>query len=136
MSSVLKQFSGIFIGAAIAWLLIALFSAVAHCDLTAQGKYVIAKTRVDYLATPVTTSAWTEILSSIPFDATEIEIFDSSGQTLQLAFGPAGSEQAKLYIFPGGNGRVPLKVPRFTRVSIEAVGSSATAGYQLVNFWQ
>lgn len=121
-------------------LLIALLflAAPVQADLTAQGKYLIQRSRVDYASTSVSTSAWTQIVASMPFDATEIEIFDSSGQTLQMSFGAVGAEgsNTKLYIFPGGNGRVPLKVPAGTRISIKAVSALADKGEGDINFYQ
>ncbi len=86
-------------------------------------------------AVPVTTGAYVEIVSSTLSTFKEVEIFDSSGQTLALATGDAASEIPVLYIIPGGNGRVPLQVPTNTRLSLVAISDDATEGYIVINFY-
>lgn len=88
-----------------------------------------------YTGSPVTTSAYTQILASTSAAIKEIEIFDSSGQYLVLATGGIGAEVDQIYIFPGGNGRVSLAIAASTRVSIKAVSANATAGVILVNMY-
>jgi hypothetical protein len=66
----------------------------------------------------------------------EIEIFDSSGQTMELSYGPAaGSEANLLYIVPGGNGRMPLTLAKGARLAIQAVSGNATGGELIINLW-
>lgn len=91
--------------------------------------------RNDYTVTPVTSSAYVQLLGSTSAVINAIEIFDSSGQTLVLAFGAMGSEVDQIYIIPGGNGRIPLSIPSGTRVSIKAVTATASAGYIDANFY-
>lgn len=91
--------------------------------------------RNDYSSVNVTTTAYVELIASTPNDYQEIEIFDSSGQTLKLAFGAASSEVDKILIFPGGNGRVKLNVPASTRISIRAVSATASVGEVCINFY-
>lgn len=91
--------------------------------------------RNDYASVSVTTAAFTQLVASLTSAATEIEIFDSSGQTLALAFGAAASETIQINIFPGGNGRIPLSIPAGTRVSIKAVSANATVGEININFY-
>ena len=102
---------------------------------TAGGKTAVDFARLDYSITPVTSAGYTELIASTPGPATEVEVFDSSGRTLKLAFGAAGFEVDQFYIFPGGNGSVPLDVPAGTRLSIEAVSISASAGEIDVNLY-
>lgn len=85
--------------------------------------------RNDYGSVNVTTGAYVTLVASTSAQATLLEIFDSSGQTLVLATGAAASEVDQLYVNPGGNGQVQLLVPAGTRVSIKAVTASATSGY-------
>lgn len=92
------------------------------------GKAGIALSRNEYAGSPVTTSAYTELISSMPADVSEIYIFDSSGQTLVLALGAIGVEIDTSYVIPGGNGIIPLRVPSGERVSIKAVSANATVG--------
>jgi hypothetical protein len=91
---------------------------------------------LEYSSTNVTTGAWTQLLASVGATAIkEIEIFDSSGEILELAFGAAGSESVKSYIIPGGNGRIPLQIPAGTRLSIKAVSATANSGVIVVNLY-
>lgn len=94
-----------------------------------------APARIDYTVTNVTTSAYVQLVAPLSAAANEIEIFDSSGQTLALAVGAAGSEVVQLYIFPGGNGRVPLAIPINSRVSVKAISANAVSGEIDINFY-
>ncbi len=94
-----------------------------------------APARNDYSSVNVTTSAYVQLVASTTSLTTEIEIFDSSGQTLALAVGAPASEVIQCYIFPGGNGRIPLAIPASSRVSIKAVSATASSGEVDINFW-
>jgi len=94
-----------------------------------------APVRNDYASTNVTTSAYVELVASMTSAATEIEIFDSSGQDLLLAVGAAGDEVDQMRIFPGGNGRVPLAIAQSARVAVKAASGTANVGVLLINFY-
>lgn len=94
-----------------------------------------APVRNDYTSTSVTTSAYVQLVASLSSACSEIEIFDSSGQTLVLATGAASSEVDQMIIFPGGNGRVPLAIAASTRVSIKALSATANTGEIDINFY-
>lgn len=103
---------------------------------TTGGKSLLAKGRISYTSTPVTTSAYTQVVASVGSTAvTEVEIFDSSGETLVLATGAAASEVDQNYIFPGGNGRIPLAIAANARVSVKAVSATASVGEIDINFY-
>lgn len=91
--------------------------------------------RNDYSSTNVTTSAYVELDSALDSRVSEIELFDSSGQTLVLAIGASGSEVDTMYIMPGGNGRVRLLLEEGTRLSVKAVSGNATTGELTINLW-
>jgi hypothetical protein len=99
------------------------------------GKSVSNRARNDYTSVNVTTAAYVQLLAATSSAITEVEIFDSSGQTLILATGAAASEVDQLYVFPGGNGRVPLAIATATRVSIKAVSATASVGEITINFY-
>ncbi len=80
-------------------------------------------------STPITTSAYTQIVASTTDVINNLQIFDSSGQMLVLAVGAVGLEIDKLLIFPGGNGSVDLTIPSGSRLSLKAVTGNSTAGY-------
>ena len=87
-----------------------------------------------YGVTPVTTGAYVQLVAALAQDAKELEIFDSSGQTLAIAIGGAGSEVDQFYITPGGNGRIIENIPAGVRVSIIAISADSTVGELVVNF--
>lgn len=100
-----------------------------------DGRTATNRARIDYSSTSVSTTAYTQLLASTSAIIQEVEIFDSSGQTLFLATGASGSEVDQVYIFPGGNGRIPLYIANATRVAIKAVSALANSGEIAVNFY-
>ncbi len=103
---------------------------IEHGGRTAQNR-----ARIDYSSSSVTTSAYTQLLASTSAIIQEVEIFDSSGQTLVLATGGVGAEADQVYVLPGGNGRIPLYIAASTRVAIKAVSATANSGEISVNFY-
>lgn len=99
------------------------------------GRTAVDKARNDYSSVNVTTSAYVQLVSSLAAEAHEVEIFDSSGQTLLLATGGAGVEADKVYIVQGGNGRIPLRIASGTRVAVKAVSGTASSGEIVINFY-
>lgn len=95
----------------------------------------VALHRNDYSTSPVTTGAYVQLIASMPAAVKEVEIFDSSGETLVLAIGGIGSEVDKVYVFPGGNGRITLQIAATARLSIKAVSANATSGEFTANFY-
>jgi hypothetical protein len=90
---------------------------------------------LDYTGTNVTTGAYVQLVASTTSAASEIEIFDSSGQALHLATGAAASEVNQIVIFAGGNGRVPLSIPAGTRLSVRAITGTANVGFLAINLY-
>jgi hypothetical protein len=80
------------------------------------GRSAVAKVRNKLREFSITTAAYTQLIASLASTCNEVEIFDSSGETLFLATGGAGSEVDQVYIFPGGNGRIPLIIAASTRI--------------------
>ncbi len=100
------------------------------------GRDMRAKATIDYSSTNVTSGAYVELISTVgSSEVGSIEIFDSSGETLILALGGSGSESEKLYIVPGGNGLIPLRIPGNSRVAVKALSTTASVGRLLVNFY-
>jgi len=109
-----------------------------YVPLGSQGKGQRQFVRNDYSSTNVTTGAFVELTASLTQDMDEIEIFDSSGQTLEIATGAGGGEVPRFLVFPGGNGRIPIDRTVFaaaTRISIRAVSADAVAGEISINFY-
>jgi len=105
--------------------------AIKSVATNSVGQFV----RNDYTVTSVTTAAYTQLIASTSAAYSALEIFDSSGQTLKLAIGGAGSEVDQFLIFPGGNGRIPFTVAAGSRISIRAVSATASAGEIDINFY-
>lgn len=94
------------------------------------------RVRLVYSTTNVTTGAWVQLLASVGATAIkEIEIFDSSGETLELGVGAVGSEVSNSYIFPGGNGRIPMQIAALSRLSVKAVSATANSGELVINLY-
>lgn len=91
--------------------------------------------RNSYSSTNVTTSAYVEMISSLSVNASGIFIFDSSGQTLLLGVGSAGNEVVYTLVEPGGNGFVPLFIPKGSRVALKALSATASSGYFDITFF-
>jgi hypothetical protein len=89
--------------------------------------------RHDYSGGTVTTAAYTQLVASTSSSIEELEIFDSSGQTLFLAVGAAASEVDKLYIIPGGNGKIKARIAAASRISVKAVSADADTGELTIN---
>jgi hypothetical protein len=65
-----------------------------------------------------------------------LEIFDSSGQTMELGMGASGSETRIALILPGGNGQIPILIQQGTRLSVRAVSGTASSGELDLNAYQ
>lgn len=103
---------------------------------TYSGKLPDAQVRNVYSSVNVTTGAYVQLVASLANTATEIEVFDSSGQTLQVAVGKSGSEIVQFIVFPGGNGRLPIIIPAASRVAIKAISGTANTGEIDLNFYR
>lgn len=100
------------------------------------GKIKADTARNDYTSTNVTTGAWVQLIAATAAAATTIEVFDSSGQTLELGVGGAGLEVRQFIIYPGGNGRVSLAIPAGSRIALKAISATANVGEIDVNLYQ
>lgn len=90
--------------------------------------------RNDYSSVNVTTSAYTQLIASTANEYQEIQVFDSSGQTLKLATGAPASEVDKIIIPPGGTLPIKLRIASGTRISIKALSATANSGEIDVQF--
>jgi hypothetical protein len=109
--------------------------AKVRVNSTAGLTKAIAPTYNDYGTTPVTTAAYVELVASTGDQIRKVQIFDSSGETLEFATGAAGAEVPLFYIFPGGVETL-VDIPLGTRLSLKAVTANATAGYFAMNAWK
>ncbi len=115
-------------------------AAVTALDPTASlngvGTPVYFNYDSDSGGTNVTSATWVQIIAdSGATKVLQLNIFDSSGQSLYLGMGAAASEVTKMIICPGGQGQVSLQIPAHTRVSLKAVNTSATVGVLVLNLF-
>ena len=96
------------------------------------GKLVYSKT-LDYGVTPVTTGAWVQIEPSLPANVRKIEVFDSSGSVIELAYGPAGSETMAIILAPGGRTLEPCLLNMGMALSLRALDANASSGQFVLN---
>lgn len=96
----------------------------------------VQRIRNVYSTTNVTTGAWVQLTAATTDVVSTAEIFDSSGQVMQLATGAAGSEVAiPLYVTPGGNGQIRLLIGKGVRLSVRAVTATASVGELDINLY-
>ncbi len=91
------------------------------------GRSYADSVRYAYSSGAVGTVTWVQLIASTAALINCIELFDSSGQTLELGTGAPASETRVLIIPPGGlDACIPLRIAAGTRLAIRAL--SATTG--------
>jgi hypothetical protein len=90
-------------------------------------------TRVVYSSTNVGTVTWVQLVASMPYASNSLNIFDSSGQTMQLGVGQPGFEQQLIIIPPGGT-EVKVGISGGQRVVIRAISGTANGGESDINY--
>lgn len=99
----------------------------------------VGKHSHSYVSTPVTSTAWVEIIASLSFPCDAVEIFSAAGATIKLSLGAAGDEdnhEIPYYVLPGGSSiLLPLKISRGQRISARSIDLDADAGSLVLNFF-
>jgi len=80
----------------------------------------------------VTNAAYTEIIASTSDAVTRVNIFDSSGEIIELALGAAGGETRKM-IIPAGGISTAVLIASGTRVAIKSLTNDVSEGLLVVN---
>lgn len=84
----------------------------------------------------VATNAWTELEDSMPADVSRMQIYESSGQIVQMSVGGAsGSEVGVYYIMPNTVATIPFHINKGQRLAIRAVDADASVGDLIINFF-
>lgn len=99
------------------------------------GHKVKGLSRIDALASNITTTAYSTLFASVPDYIQRIHIANSTGQTLVLALGPSGSETDYIYIPAGTDILLPVYINIFERISVKAVSGNAMSGDLIVNIF-
>ena len=93
----------------------------------------VEKALLNTSVTPITTAAFTEIISATAGAIKEIEIFNKTGSILILGVGPASGEEELIYIGSDGLSRQTVPIPAGSRVALKAVQADVQDGLVLLN---
>lgn len=104
-------------------------------SLPSDALDVVGFARLDFSANNVSSSGYTELMSTVGSNTVrKMTVFMSTGTPIILAVGAAGSEVDKFLIPPGGlDGPIEVTIPNGTRLSLKSIGSSVTSGQMIVN---
>ncbi len=99
------------------------------------GRSKVQQAFNDYTGSAVTTAAYVTLIASTSAIVNQLQVFDSSGETIIIAVGAAASEIDQCYVFPGGQGDINLRIPAGSRVSLKAKTATASVGYLALNLF-
>ncbi len=93
------------------------------------GRSAVTTVYNAYATTPVTTSAYVQLIASTSAAINRLYIADTSGSALYIATGGSGSEVNQLLVGPGGNSApFELDIPSGTRISVKCADQNASTG--------
>jgi hypothetical protein len=87
-----------------------------------------------YASSNVSTSAYTTLVVATPIAVSHLQIVDTSGELLQLAYGLAGSEIPFAVTPIGGTVVLPIQLPAGVRIAAKAITNTAANGYNALSF--
>lgn len=96
----------------------------------------IAKALLDASTASITT-AWQVVVSDASADSYAMEIFNSTGELLELGYGPgtASVTAHNYYIIPGGpDGRIGIRVDAGQNIFLRGVNITVATGIVAINF--
>lgn len=88
---------------------------------------------LSYSSTNVSTTGYTVLIASTSETCARLQITDTSGKILKLAYGAAGSEVDFCGVPVSGTALVNYYIPPFTQISIKAIDANATTGYNILS---
>ncbi len=84
--------------------------------------------RINYATTTCATGSFVSLTTACRTDCRVVEIFDTGGGEMILAYGAAGGEQTAMRTFPGGtSGPTPLLLNAGMRLALKVADSSTPA---------
>jgi hypothetical protein len=99
-----------------------------------SGLSVISTNNIPYTAIPDNASSPYQIVASLASDVRKIQIYDTTGSTMQIRTG-AGSGSLLVYTGPGQDVPIELNISAGTRVTIRSDEASApVAGNFIITF--
>ncbi len=97
----------------------------------------IQSTQTSYATTNQSATTWGTLISSLSKEANYLDIYtNSSTGTLILGIGAYGHEYNALYIAPGTSRVIPLKVPKYSRISLKGLNKTVNTGESIINFME
>jgi hypothetical protein len=86
---------------------------------------------------PLLAAAWTEILASLEYSSSHLEVYNGSTTPLLIGVGALGSEQALPYtIMAGGTqGVIKQEINAGSRLSLKPVDDDIVAGFIVINLF-
>lgn len=89
--------------------------------------------------TPVDTVTWKQISAKVLVAGTSVEIFNSTGSTLQISQGTAGNEATALlpYTIPQGGSafQLPMEISSGKPLSLLALDANSSVGLVVINLF-
>jgi len=117
-------------------LLLAIFPSLLFAAPSVNTKGPIGQIVTSYSSTNVGTSTAVQVLASVPSNgATMLDVFDSSGQTLQLSYTINSINTVIAVVYPGGNGQVQVSIPAGAALYLKSLTSTANSGYSIINLF-
>ena len=92
---------------------------------------VFTTMRIVHASTPIG-AGWVTLVASTPAGITHIDVWDSSGETLELGIGPVAGE-VRLCLVPPGGGSYAVTIATGTRISVRAVSAMTATGELILN---
>lgn len=87
-----------------------------------------------YASTSVTSSSYVTLVVATPITISKLMVTDSSGQLMKIAVGPVGHE-VDLFSCPvSGSIVIPIYLTSGQRLSVKAINTTASSGYNVVSF--
>lgn len=105
-------------------------------SLTVTSGNYVDKSTLDFSSNPVLNSAYTELTPSLAANVNNIQVYNTTLETLILAVGASSSEVDSLYIMPGGvESLQSVQIASGSRVSLKSAGQNVTYGSIFINYF-
>lgn len=117
-------------------IIFGILALVVFASSAVAGPIEAQTSRTKFTSTNVSTSAYTQIISSTTKTLRAVTVLNTCANTpLQLALGAAGSETVQITIPANMSNAVtiPLTAPYASRISVIALDTTATTGELQVN---
>jgi hypothetical protein len=91
---------------------------------------------LDTASANITTGAWVQFVASLSAGTSAIQFTNGSDKVLRLGVGAAAAEvDSGIYIAPGVGVLLPKNLKKGVRLSLRALGGTASSGLVTANFF-